>query len=73
MSTINFVESKPVSMDVVAPRHEQPVQAAQWKGHESKKFKPERAHVKPIEQNPDAKHPLFSTGGRRHFDEKRDV
>ena len=72
MSTINFVEGKAATMDVVAPREQQPVQAAEWNGHGSKKFNTNRAHVKAPQPNQDASHPLFSMGARRHFDEKRD-
>lgn len=72
MSTINFVEGKPVTMDVVAPRDQQPRQAAEWAGHASSKFLPTRSHVPAPVPNQDAHHPLYSMGARRHYAEKRD-
>jgi len=52
----------------VAPRGEQPVQAAEWPGHASAKFGGVRRPLPHPEVNPDAPHPLYAMGGRTHYD-----
>lgn len=59
-------------VDVVAPREEQPVQRGEWAGHTSAKFTTWKAHVPAPVPNNDAAHPIYSMGGRRHYEEKHD-
>lgn len=62
--SVNYLESKPVSMDVVAPRNEQPVQLGEWTGHTSSKFGGEKAHVPHPKVDHSQPHPLYSMNGR---------
>ena len=59
-------------VDAVAPREEQPVQKGEWAGHTSNKFTTWKAHTAAPVPNNDAAHPIYSMGGRRHYDEKFD-
>ena len=48
------------------------VYSTEWNGQRSQKIKTEKCHVGPITSSEDseAQHPLFSMGGRRHYDAK---
>ena len=48
------------------------VYSTEWQGQRSQKIKTEKRHVGPIQSTEDseAQHPLFSMGGRRHYEEK---
>lgn len=71
--SVNFLESKPLNMDVVAPRNEQPVQFKEWDGKFSRKFGGEKTHLLPPLVDPTLAHPLFSLGGKGHFTSKSNV
>ena len=66
--SINYVESKPACMDVVAPRNEQPIQLGEWAGHTSQKFGGEKSHVPHPVVDQNQPHPLYSMGGRKHYE-----
>ena len=60
------------SLNVVAPREEQPIQSGQWPGHTSAKFTTWKKHTPHPEVNQNAAHPLYAMGGKRHYDAKLD-
>ena len=61
------------TVNVVAPREQQPVQSGEWTGHTSAKFTTNKAHIQGPVINHDQAHPMFSMGGRQHFDSKNDA
>ena len=66
--SVNYLEAKPPTMDVVAPRDQQPVQNKEWIGHSSQKFGGEKSHIPGPVVDQNQPHPLYSMGGRLHFD-----
>ncbi len=42
----------------------------EWSGQTSNKFTTWKAHVQPVPQQPNDKHPLFNVNQRKHFDQK---
>ncbi len=68
---INYKDDVPASMDVVAPRSEQPVAIPEWPGHSSSKFLPAKKHVpcpQPTKSDISVNVPL----GRAHYPAKMD-
>lgn len=58
------------SKDLVAPRNEQPNPVSEWPGHISNKFTTNKKHLPEPIPDQNAAHPIYSMGGRRHFEER---
>ena len=68
-----FRDDKPVSMDVVAPRTEQPKPKHEWPGQTSMKFKPAKAHIPCPVPPVTSDISLHEPAGRSHFKPRMDV